>query len=253
MPIKDFIKAFDHKNPNWNDLPFDFPKCDLEGLDNTEVGKFLSIVSFWEIAGKPNYRSAPVDPHNLPFRVPVIEKTIRQAQSTQGYKASASWQTASLLRDLIQLFLTILTNHQFRRKNQLEDAARSMVSTFEEGWARPSTKEFLDFIGFSNASLTEVRGDVERLYKDGYLQYSGMLKIATPSRDFPYPPVKSRQNPSQYGKLRDCLREYMGKEIKPEDVSYLLLIELINKVDYLFARTVEGLYRKIFEEEKKKI
>ncbi|KKW01343.1 MAG: hypothetical protein UY36_C0024G0007 [Parcubacteria group bacterium GW2011_GWA1_49_11] len=52
----------------------------------------------------------------------------------------------------------------------MEDAARSMVSTFEEGWGRPSTKEFLDFIGFSQASLVELRGDFERCMTDGLIQ-----------------------------------------------------------------------------------
>src|SRR3989338_79631 len=151
----------------------------------------------------------------LPFRIPVIERTTRQAQSTQGYKASAYWQTASLLRDLIQLYLEILPSHQFRRKTQLEDAARSTVATIEEGWARPSTKEYLDYLGFAQASLTEVRGDIERLHTDGYLRtrevkgnYGSLreIKIQTPSLKFPYPPVNSRINPTRYWTIRERLR-----------------------------------------------
>ena len=207
----------------------------------------------------------PVNSPKLPFRIPVVEGTIRQAQSLQGYKASACWQTASLLRDLIQLYLKIIPSHQFRRKTQLEDAGRSMVATIEEGWARPSTKEYLDYLGFAQASLTEVRGDIERLHTDGYLKTRGDKgdygslrenrgwKIPTPSRNFPYPPVNSRINPMRYGTIRERLREYMGKEIKAEDLTYEVFVEFINKTDYLLKKTVFGLQEKIIKTEKRKI
>jgi four helix bundle protein len=194
----------------------------------------------------------PVNSPKLPFRIPVLEKTFRQAQSTQGYKASAYWQTASLLRDLIQLYLEIIPASQFRRKTQLEDAARSMVATIEEGWARPSTKEYLDYLGFAQASLTEVRGDIERLYTDGYLK-AGKLFIPTPSLKFPYPPVNSRINPTKYGTIRERLREYTGKEIQAKDLTYELFIEFINKTDYLLKNTVFGLQGRIIKNEKSKL
>lgn len=221
--------------------------------------------------GKGNYgkirenTGKPLTSPKLPFRIPIIEKTIRQAQSLQGYKASAACQTASLLRDLIQLYLEIIPSHQFRRKTQLEDAARSMVATIEEGWARPSTKEYLDYLGFSQASLTEVRGDVERLHTDGYLKtrevkgsYGSLrenkgLKIPTPSLRFPYPPVNSRLNPTKYGTIRERLREYTGRDIRAKDLPYEIFIEFINKVDYLLKKTVFGLQEKIIEREKAKI
>lgn len=164
----------------------------------------------------------------LPFRIPIIERTIRQAQSLQGYKASAYWQTTSLLRDLIELYLEIIPSHQFRRKTQLEDAARSMVATIEEGWARPSTKEYLDYLGFAQASLTEVRGDVERLHTDGYLKV-GKFFIPTPSRNFPYPPVNSRINPTKYGTIRERLREYTGRDIQAKDLPMKFLLNLSTK------------------------
>ena len=214
---------------------------------------------------KGNYgklREPPVNSPKLPFRIPVVERTIRQAQSLQGYKASAYWQTASLLRDLIQLYLEIIPAHQFRRKTQLEDAARSMVATIEEGWARPSTKEYLDYLGFAQASLTEVRGDIERLHTDGYLRtrevkgnYGSLreIKIQTPSLKFPYPPVNSRINPTRYGTIRERLREYTGKEIRVSDISYEVFVEFINKVDYLLKNTVFGLQEKIIKVEKSKL
>lgn len=204
----------------------------------------------------------PVNSPELPFRIPVIERTMRQAQNLQGYKASAHWQTASLLRDLIQLYLAIIPGHQFRRKTQLEDAARSMVATIEEGWARPSTKEYLDYLGFSQASLTEVRGDIERLHTDGYLKtredtgdYGKLreIKIPTPSRNFPYPPVNSRINPSKYGRVRERLREYTGREIRVRDLTYEVFVEFVNKTDYLLKNTVFGLQEKIIKAEKSKL
>lgn len=270
MPItilKNFINTFNFKNLSWNNLPEGFPKVDFDSLDSTEVSKLNSILTLWTLhqgklrEGKGN---SPTSSRRLPFRIPIIEKTTRQAQSLQGYKASAYWQTASLLRDLIQLLLGNITNNQYRRKNQLEDAARSMVSTFEEGWARPTTKEFLDYIGFAQGSLAEVRGDTERLHTDGYLltereiirkygKLSEELKIPTPSRDFPYPPVNSRLNPSEYGKLRERILEFTGREVDPQSLSCELLTEFINKADYLSKKIVEGLQQKVILEEKQKL
>lgn len=194
----------------------------------------------------------PSNSPKLPFKIPVVERTIRQAQSTQGYKASAYWQTAMLLRDLIQLYLEIIPSYQFRRKTQLEDAARSMVATIEEGWARPSTKEYLDYLGFAQASLTEVRGDIERLHTDGYLG-TGKFSIPTPSLKFPYPPVNSRINPTRYGTIRERLREYTGRDIQAKDLTYEVFIEFVNKTDYLLKNTVFGLQEKIIKTEKNKL
>ncbi len=205
-----------------------------------------------ENTGRNSSLNSPLNSPKLPFRIPVIERTIRQAQSLQGYKASAAWQTASLLRDMIQLYLEIIPSNQFRRITQLEDAARSFVANIEEGWARPSTKEYLDYLGFSQGSLTEVRGDIERLYTDGYLK-SGKFPIPTPSLKSPYPPVISRVNPSKYGKIRERLREYTGREIKASDPTYEIFIEFINKTDYLLKNTVFGLQEKIIKVEKNKL
>lgn len=195
---------------------------------------------------------SPVNSPKLPFRIPAIERTTRQAQSLQGYKASAAWQTATLLRDLIQLYLEKIPSSQFRRKTQLEDAARSFVANIEEGWARPSTKEYLDYLGFSQGSLTEVRGDIERLYSDGYLK-AGKFPIPTPSFKFPYPPVNSRSNPANYGKIRERLREYTGRNINSGDLTYEVFVEFINKTDYLLKKVVFGLQEKIIKAEKRKI
>ncbi len=243
---------------------------------------------------KTNTFSPPVPsrkpPVKLPFRIPAIEKTQRQWTRDTGYKASAAWQTASLLRDLILLwtqdYLSIFLSRTpsissrktpvnfgtiRRLQTQIEDAGRSMVSTFEEGWGRPSTKEFLDFIGFAQASLVEIRGDIERSLVDGLIKSEreitgayGNLRdkendpmartgIPTPSRTFPYPPVSSRSNPSEYGKLRERLRGFTGREMKGDDLSYELFIELCNKTSFLFRRAVEGLWNKLSKDEQEKL
>lgn len=50
------------------------------------------------------------------------------------------------------------------------------------------------------------------------------------------------------------LREFTGKEIKAQDLTYESLIELANKTDYLLRRQVEGLQQKLArDEEAKKI
>lgn len=213
-------------------------------------------------------RKPPISSHILPFRIPVLEKTKRQASSTTGYKASASWQTASLLRDLLTFWFksqppvnSLNLPLYSRLKAQILDASRSVVANIEEGWSRPSTKEYLDFLGFSQASLAEVRGDLERMLSDRIIlsaknPVSYTLKsigIPTPSRNFPYPPVNSRRNPGKYGNLRAKLREYTGKEIKSSQLTYENFIELINKTDYLLKRAVEGLDKKIISDEKQKL
>lgn len=206
--------------------------------------------------GKPLKNSnPPVTSHKFPYNSQV-SKTLRQAKSTQGYKASASWQTASLLRDLSLLLSHSLPSNEFKRKSQFENANRSTVANIEEGWARPTTREFLDFLGFSQASHAEVRGDIERLQTDGLLPSKPgsslkSLGIPTPSRNFPYPPVSARRKPMG---VDEKLREFTGKEIKAQDLTYESLIELANKTDYLLRRQVEGLQQKLArDEEAKKI
>lgn len=164
----------------------------------SDIGQKLAEKTYRELGYNPKTGTFS-RPSPLPrsesygaFRIRAIEKTQRQWTSDQGYKASASWQTASLLRDLTLLWTTehlgkytgnygklreqtgidsrVNPGTIRRLRAQMEDAARSMVSTFEEGWGRPSTKEFLDFIGFSQASLVELRGDFERCMTDGLIQ-----------------------------------------------------------------------------------
>lgn len=72
----------------------------------------------------------------------------------EGYQRLGAWQNAALLRVLIRKFTLNLTlNHPYERrlKAQLDDAARSVKRNIEEGYKRPTTKEYLIFLGYSQA------------------------------------------------------------------------------------------------------
>lgn len=113
----------------------------------------------------------------------LIEKTMRELSSPspapiqksrtwkhpQGYRYLVQWSNAVLLRYLIRLFTNNLPKSEYKRKAQLDDAARSVVRNQEEGYKRATTSEYIDFIGFSQGSLEEVKGDIRELIEDGFL------------------------------------------------------------------------------------
>ena len=94
----------------------------------------------------------------------------RMWRSPNGYIFLVAWSNASLLRVFTRMFTDALPKGEFRLKRQLDDAGRSTVANIEEGFARPSTKEYLDFLGFSFASLKEVKGDIQRCLQDGFIK-----------------------------------------------------------------------------------
>jgi len=51
----------------------------------------------------------------------------------------------------------------------MDDASRSVQRNIEEGYKRPTTKEYLDFLGFSQGSLEELKGDVRDCLRDGLM------------------------------------------------------------------------------------
>lgn len=93
----------------------------------------------------------------------------RISHTPNGYIHLVAWSNASLLRIFVVRFTETLHKSQYRRRIQVDDAARSTVANIEEGFARPTTKEYLNFLGFSQASLIEVKGDIQRLQQDGLL------------------------------------------------------------------------------------
>jgi len=176
--------------------------------------------------------------------MPQYYKT-RQWKHPEGYKYLAVWTNAVLLRFLIRKFTETLPHSEYRRKTQLDDSGRSIVSNIEEGYKRPTTKEYLDFLGFSQASLEEVKGLCRQAHQDGFLkskpdstlvdlgidlkEIKGLLRDAKGEvpLELLYPPLKS---------------------LKGSNLPLEMFLELINKTDWLFRQTVESLERKMAEE-----
>src|SRR3989338_2175703 len=150
--VKEFIAQFDDHNPDWSQAPEGFPHCDLAGLSSSEVGTFLRTKTVWELS--------------RPERPP---QRSRGWQDPEGYRYLVQWSNTVLLRYLVRLETDALPKSEYRRKAQVDDAARSTVRNIEEGYKRATTREYLDFIGYSQGSLEEVRGDVRELTEDGLL------------------------------------------------------------------------------------
>ena len=173
------------------------------------------------------------------------QQTSRVWTDPEGYQRLGVWQNAALLRVLIRKFTLNLTlNHPFERrlKAQLDDAARSVKRNIEEGWKRPTTKEYLIFLGYSQASLEEVKGDIRDAKTDGFL---------------PSLPLSTLKNT-----LNIDLRVIKGTDVKGEPtepthpyylplstlkaptLTYEIFMELINKTDWLLRKLVESLEHK---------
>ena len=173
------------------------------------------------------------------------QQTSRVWTDPEGYQRLGAWQNAALLRVLIRKFTLNLTlNHPFERrlKAQLDDAARSVKRNIEEGWKRPTTKEYLIFLGYSQASLEEVKGDIRDAKTDGFL---------------PSLPLSTLKNT-----LNIDLRVIKGTDVKGEPtepthpyylplstlkaptLTYEIFMELINKTDWLLRKLVESLEHK---------
>ena len=230
MDLKKLLKSLDFENTDWEkfawqelDLDWEnFLSWDLSFLTSDEIGKLNSLHGAWLIYGKPS-RCSPVASRNLPFAIPNLEKIDRQSQNPRGYRALALWQTANLLYDFLRLFTPTLPPYEHRLKAQADDAGRSMVANIEEGYARPTTLEYLEFLGFAYASWAEADGDIERLHSLGYLKSvagSGLASLDIPHRLRPaLSSLASRQN----GKIRELKGKttgIYGKNIRPEELTY---------------------------------
>lgn len=107
----------------------------------------------------------------------------RISTTPNGYIHLTAWSNASLLRVFVVRFTSTLHKSQYRTRIQIDDAARSTVANIEEGFARPTTREYLNFLGFSQASLIEVKGDLQRLRQDGLLSSRPGSSLGTMSID----------------------------------------------------------------------
>ncbi|MBI4098257.1 MAG: hypothetical protein HY426_04440 [Candidatus Levybacteria bacterium] len=176
----------------------------------------------------------------------------------QGYRYLVQWSNAVLLRYLIRLLTNSLPKSEYRRKAQLDDAGRS----------------YLDFIGFSQGSLEEDKGDIRELTEDGFLRSqpgSGLGDIGINLGDF-----NTALKPGVKGDLEEHkggLQERPGQKQNPDsdklflyrplttlypplakvraqDLTYEMFIELINKTDFLLRKLVESLERKLSTDQK---
>ncbi len=174
-------------------------------------------------------------------------------QDPEGYQYLAVWQNAALLRVLIRKFTLNLTlNHPFekRLKAQLDDAARSQKRNIEEGWKRPTTSEYLNFLGFAQGSLEEVKGDIRDAKTDGFLrgkEGSSLRDIGINLNVFKGPAKgMARGEPTDPG------HPYFLplSTLNPNTLTYEMFIELINKTDYLLRVLVQSLEKKLREDQK---
>ena len=266
ISVKEFVTKFNSDHPDWGNLPDKFPNCDLRDLTSSEVGMFNSILTYWELAHPPKSNSIT-----------------RQWTDPEGYRFLVIWTNSVLLRILIRKFTSTLPlfssrtfnplkeskgvyrnleeskipysplfsskGSEHRLKAQLDDAARSVVANIEEGFKRPTTKEYLEFLGFSEGSLEEVKGDVKRAQQDGFLKSvpgSSLLALGIDLKSW----KEWCQNPTNQPKLLSFpLNSFKGlyrslEELKGEALNYEVFIELINKTDKAFRTLVESLERK---------
>jgi len=154
--------------------------------------------------------------------------------------------------------LTPTLKSEHRLAAQLDDAARSVKRNIEEGFKRPTTKEYLIFLGYSQASLEEVKGDIRDCLTDGYLlsrplstlkntlgidlrvfkgETKGVAKGEPTDPDHPYYQPLSTLNSLPLITLKQTL-------------SYEIFMELVNKTDFLLRNLVVSLENKLRQEKK---
>lgn len=234
MNLKEFVHSFNIEKPDWSLIPEKFPDCDLRDLTSAEIGLYNSAVTVWQLAHPPSLKLRGTSP------------STRAWVSPEGYQFLGVWQNAALLRTLIRKFTLKLTlNHPYERrlKAQLDDAARSVVRNIEEGFKRPTTREYLEFLGFSQASLEEVKGDIRDAKTDGFLpsqpgsSLAGTLNIdlrvfkGTLKGQAKGDPASNPHHP-YYLPLTT---------LNPKSLTFEIFMELINKTDYLLRALVESL------------
>lgn len=204
----------------------------------------------------------------------------RMSQTSNGYIHLIAWANASLLRVLIHRFTDSLTKSHYRLKHQVDDAARSVVANIEEGFSRPTTSEYLTFLGYSEASLIEVKGDMQRSLQDGLLPSisgSSLIQLGIDLRDWhkalkesviskPASP-KLLQIPLSSSKgLYRNLEEFKGQNqiplnsftflyspvdnLQAQYLTYEVFIELINKTSWHLRRLVMSLEDKLNRDQK---
>lgn len=207
-----------------------------------KTGKFSSPSSSYPSPASSYHLTTP----KTLFRIRAIEKTAYQSPTGTTYRYSAIYRNAVVLQLLVEKFTAGLDQHMYSRYiKQLNDASRSVVANIAEGYGRPTSKDYLEFLGFSRASLEEVYTDIVHAHDQHLLSSkpsSDLLSIGIILKPSP---------PSSYDPLGELKRKI--REIRREDITFQIFIELINKTSYLFKRTVEGLWSKLSRDEQAKL
>ena len=180
----------------------------------------------------------------------------REWEHPEGYRYLAPWTNAVFLRILVRRFTQGLPRNEYRLKAQLDDAARSVVANIEEGYKRPTTKEYLVFLGYSQASLEEVKGDIRRACQDGFLNTKSGSSLAGIGIDLKEVKGILGENKGILGETdsKGILKEPLNIpynpliSLKARDLTLEIFMELINKTDYLLRRLVGSLEKKMNEE-----
>lgn len=93
---------------------------------------------------------------------------VYQPKNPVGYKQLITWQQAGKILVQVKDFVKKhLSGYDDKRLvNHLVDSARSVQRNIEEGYKRATTKEYVEFLGFSRGSLEELKGDFEELKRE---------------------------------------------------------------------------------------
>ena len=233
MKLKDFIEQFNFSKPTWENLPEGFPECELEELSSEEIGKFMAIKNLWELS-----------------RPQKIKARSRVWEDPKGYQYLAVWQNTALLRVLVRVFTKGLPKGEYRLKAQMDDEARSVKRNIEEGWKRPTTSEYLQFLGYSQASLEELRGDIRDCKTDGFLPSRPGSLLG--DKGFNLRVGKGAVKGLVKGEPTEPGHPYCQplKTLNPQTLTYEEFMELVNKTDWLLRKLVESLEKKLDQEKK---
>lgn len=117
----------------------------------------------------------------------------------------------------------------------MDDSARSVQRNIEEGFKRATTKEYIEFLGFSRASLEELKGDFEELKREwgeGIRWNKGHPLSSPVSPSSPlYTPI------SPYSATREKVMREIG-----------VLLDLIYGEDCMMGRQIASLENKMIRE-----
>ena len=92
------------------------------------------------------------------------------SRDPEGYKKLLTWQNSVVIRDIVQRLTADFDKIKFRRLiDHMVDSGRSIQRNIEEGYKRETTKEYITFLGFSRASLEELKGDTDDCFNRYHL------------------------------------------------------------------------------------